>query len=157
MGGEKEMVKFSPYFYKFKDMLLNRNIPIELRSKFLIEKEWSDHWRKMYKYNMYTDDSSINYNTHEYGYWENYLAWRLKKVSIKDVSSILDMDLKNPEISPDDLVVALILWGRGTAIVKKVIELTDVDEREEFLNLLKEANSWRKEKKLLRDPGWEYH
>ena len=67
------------------------------------------------------------------------------------------MDLKNPEISPDDLVVALILWGRGTAIVKKVIELTDVDEREEFLNLLKEANSWRKEKKLLRDPGWEYH
>lgn len=85
------------------------------------------------------------------------LAWKLRNVSIKDVSSILDMDLKHPEISPDDLVIALILWGRGIAIVKKVIELADVQERDEFMNLVKEAKSWKKEKKLIKDPGWVYH
>lgn len=78
-------------------------------------------------------------------------------MTIKDVSSILDMDLKHPEIAPSDLVTALILWGRGIAIVKKVIELEDVPERDEFMNLLNEAKSWKKEKKLLKDTGWMYH
>lgn len=149
------MVKFTPYFYKFKSMLLDKNIPIEFRAKFLIEKQFTSHWRKMYNYNMYTDDSiSKDYRGR---YWEHSLAWKLRKVTIKDVSSILDMDLKHPEIAPSDLVTALILWGRGPAIVKKVLEFADVPERDEFMNLLKEAKSWKKEKKVLpEDPGWLY-
>lgn len=148
------MVKFTPYFYKFKSMLLDKNIPIEFRAKFIIEKGLGAYWRKMYNHNMYTDDSMSNDNFRG-RYWEHSLAWKLRKVTIKDVSSILDMDLKHPEIAPSDLVTALILWGRGPAIVKKVLEFADVPERDEFMNLLKEAKSWKKEKKVLpKDPGW---
>ena len=76
-------------------------------------------------------------------------------VTIRDVGSILDMDLKHPEISPSDLVTALILWGRGPAIVKKVLEMVDVPEKDEFMNLLNEAKKWKKEKKSLpEEPGW---
>lgn len=88
-------------------------------------------------------------------FWESSLAWKLHAVSIRDVGSIMDIDLKHPEISHSDLVTALILWGRGTAIVKKVLELTDVPEKDEFLNLLNEAKKWKKEKKSIpKSPGW---
>ena len=103
---------------------------------------------------MYTDDTVQN---NLFGrFWELSLAWKLRKVSIRDVGSILDIDLKHPEISPSDLVTALILWGRGPAIVKKVLELTtDVPEKDEFMNLLNEAKKWKKEKKSLpEEPGW---
>ena len=42
------MIKFTPYFYKFKSMLLDKNIPIEFRAKFIIEKGLTSCWRKMY-------------------------------------------------------------------------------------------------------------
>lgn len=150
------MIKFTPYFYKFKSMILDKNIPIEFRAKFLVEKQWSSHWRKMYKYNMYTDDSLDKDNSNGIP-WKSYFGWKLEMVSINDVSSILDMDLKHPEIEPSDLVTALILWGREPTIVEKVLEFADVPERDEFMNLVKEAKSWKKEKKLLKDPGWMYH
>ena len=142
------MIKFTPYFYRFKEMLLDKNIPIEFRAKFIIEKGLTSCWRKMYNHNMYTDDTVQN---NLYGrFWESSLAWKLRKVSIRDVGSILDMDLKHPEISPSDLATALILWGRGPAIVKKLLELTtDVPEKDEFMNLLNEAKKWKKEKKSL--------
>ena len=54
------MIKFTPYFYKFKSMLLDKNIPIEFRAKFIIEKGLTSCWRKMYNHNMYTDDTVQN-------------------------------------------------------------------------------------------------
>ena len=147
------MIKFTSYFYKFKEMLLDKNIPIEFRAKFITEKGLTSCWRKMYNHNMYTDDTVQN-NLHG-RFWERSLAWKLRKVSIRDAGSILDIDLKNPEISPSDLATALILWGRGPAIVKKVLELTDVPEKDEFMNLLNEAKKWKKEKKSLpEEHGW---
>ena len=147
------MIKFTPNFYKFKSMLLDKNIPIEFRAKFITEKGLSACWRKMYNYNMYTDDRiGKNFAGR---YWQHSLAWKLHKVTIRDVSSIMDIDLKHPEISQSDLVTSLILWGRGPAIVKKVLELTDVPEKDEFMNLLNEAKKWKKEKKSLpEEPGW---
>ena len=107
----------------------------------------------MYNHNMYTDDTVQN---NLYGrFWERSLAWKLRKVSIRDSGSILDIDLKNPEISPSDLATALILWGRVPAIVKKLLELTDVPEKDEFMNLLNAAKKWKNEKKSLpEEPGW---
>lgn len=151
----KAMLKFTPYFYKLKSMLLDKNIPVEFRAKFITEKGLSLCWRKIYNYNMYTDDR-IEKNFSD-GYWEHSLAWKLHKVTLRDVSSIMDIDLKHPEISQSDLVTALILWGRGPAIVKKVLEMTDVPEKDEFMNLLNEAKKWKKEKKSLpKDHGWWY-
>lgn len=147
------MIKFTPYFYKFKSMLLDKNIPIEFRAKFIIEKGMTSCWRKMYNHNMYTDERLRSNAASRY--WESSLAWKLRKVSIRDVGSIMDIDLKHPEISPSDLVTALILWGRGPAIVKKVLELTDVPEKDEFMNLLNAAKKWKKEKESIpKSPGW---
>ena len=147
------MIKFTPYFYKFKSMLLDKNIPIEFRAKFITEKGLTSCWRHMYNHHMYTDDTVSDSLSGRY--WEHSLAWKLRKVTIRDVGSILDMDLKHPEISPSDLATALILWGRGPAIVKKLLEMVDVPEKDEFMNLLNEAKKCKKEKKSLpKKTGW---
>ena len=73
------MIKFTPYFYKFKSMLLDKNIPIEFRAKFIIEKGLTSCWRKMYNHNMYTDDTVQN---NLFGrFWECSLGWKLRKVN----------------------------------------------------------------------------
>lgn len=141
------MIKFTPYFYEFKDMLLNSSIPIEYRAIFLEDKTFATAWRKRYNYNMY-EDTEYNPNTW-YG-WESGLSYILQNVTIRNIATIMDMDLQHPEISPADLIVALILWGRGIAIVKKVVELNDhIPEYAEFKKLIDETKRWKKVKETL--------
>ena len=141
------MIKFTPYFYEFKDMLLNSSIPIEFRAIFLEDKTFAFAWRKRYNYHMY-EDTEYNPNTW-YG-WKSGLSYILKNVTIRDIATVMDMDLQHPEISPADLIVALILWGRGIAIVNKVVELNaHIPEYEEFKKLIDETKRWRKVKNKL--------
>lgn len=153
------MVKFTRHFYKFKDFILNKNIPIDYRALYIVERNLPAMWRKRYNYHMYEDEelehiidnaNRTNDGYYQHCWWENGLNWVLRKVTVKNLPSILDFDLKHPEIEPSDMITALILWGRGPAIVKKVNELYQSNpEYQEFKCLLDAAERLKKEKKNL--------
>lgn len=148
------MIKFTEYFYKFKDMLLDSRIPVEYRAFYLEDKTFSSAWRKRYNYNMWEDDTvSDDWRGRD---WRASLSYVLHQVTIKDVSSIMDFDLHHPEVNPTDLIIALILWGRGVAIVKKVLELNaDIPEYDELMKIVDETKRWNKEKhRLPKKPTW---
>lgn len=113
------MITFSKYFNQFKDMMLNDNIPIEFRAMFITNKCFASSWKKMHKYHILEDSVISDAAKWDYDLYKRTFPHHLRKTTIKNIESLIDMDLHHPELSTTDLIISLILWGREPQLSRR--------------------------------------